>query len=112
MATPGASVRVQIPTEDPRLAIAVPASAVRKGPGGDFVFVVETDSSGKARARMREVSVVAMQGDDIVISDGLNAGERVATSGSFKLRDQVLVAVTNPQEAVAHQPAEKTTDQG
>lgn len=109
---PGASVRVQVPTEDPRLAVAIPASAVRKGPGGDFVFVVETDSSGKARARLREVSVVAMQGDDVVISDGLKAGEQVAASGSFKLRDQVLVAVTNTPETVAQATAEKTTDQG
>jgi membrane fusion protein (multidrug efflux system) len=34
-----------------------------------------------------------MLGDEIVIRAGLAAGERVATSGSFKLREGVLVMV-------------------
>lgn len=109
---PGASVRVQVPTEEPRLAVAIPASAVRKGPGGDSVFVIETDEAGKSRARARQVSVEAMRGDEVVIRDGLAVGERVAASGSFKLRDAVLVAITNPQEAVAHNTVETPADQG
>lgn len=98
---PGASVRVQVPTEEPRLAIAIPASAVRKGPAGDFVFVIETDANGASRARQRGVSIEAALGDVVVIEKGLAAGERVAASGSFKLRDASLVAVTAPQDAVA-----------
>jgi membrane fusion protein (multidrug efflux system) len=35
-----------------------------------------------------------MLGDDIVIYSGLNAGERVAASGAFKLRDGVLVVAS------------------
>jgi membrane fusion protein (multidrug efflux system) len=65
------------------------------------VFVIEADAQGKERARVREVKVAAMAGDEVVISKGLNAGERVAASGSFKLRDAVLVAVTAPTDAVA-----------
>ncbi len=98
---PGASVRVQVPTEEPRLAIAIPASAVRKGPEGDFVFVIETDAQGASRARQRGVSIEAALGDVVIIEKGLTAGERVAASGSFKLRDAALVAVTTPQDAVA-----------
>jgi hypothetical protein len=36
-----------------------------------------------------------------VIREGLTAGEQVATSGSFKLRDAVLVAVIPKPESVA-----------
>jgi hypothetical protein len=36
-----------------------------------------------------------------VIRDGLVAGEQVATSGSFKLRDAVLVSVIAKPESVA-----------
>jgi membrane fusion protein (multidrug efflux system) len=32
-------------------------------------------------------------GDEVVIRSGLQAGEQVAASGSFKLRDGLLVAV-------------------
>jgi membrane fusion protein (multidrug efflux system) len=98
---PGASVRVRVPTESPRLAVAIPASALRKGPSGDFVFVVETDEQGASRARQRQVSVEASLGDEVIIGAGLAPGERVAASGSFKLRDAALVAVVAPQEVVA-----------
>jgi membrane fusion protein, multidrug efflux system len=104
---PGASVRVQVPTESPRLAVAIPASALRKGPGGDYVFVVNTDEAGKSRAHTRQVQVEAMHGDEVVIRDGLAAGEKVAASGSFKLRDQVLVSIAAPTDKVAMNQAEE-----
>src|SRR5437016_2069854 len=72
---------------------AVPVSALRKGPGGDQVFVIAPDKDGKTRAHARQVASGAMLGDEIVILAGLSAGERVAASGSFKLRDAVRVAI-------------------
>jgi membrane fusion protein (multidrug efflux system) len=84
-----------------RLAVAIPASALRKGPGGDYVFVVGQDKDNKPRAQQRPVQVEALAGDEVVIRDGLVAGEQVATSGSFKLRDAVLVSVTPKPESVA-----------
>jgi membrane fusion protein (multidrug efflux system) len=39
-----------------------------------------------------------MLDDAVVIEAGLSAGERVAASGSFKLRDAALVAVANEGE--------------
>lgn len=98
---PGASVRVQVAVGEPLLATAVPASAVRKGPAGDHVFVVVADEQGKTRARLREVVIDAMAGDDAVITKGLEPGEQVAASGSFKLREAALVAVSNKPESVA-----------
>ena len=99
--TPGASVRVQVPVESARLAVAVPASALRKGPEGDYVFVLEADQEGKTRARSRRVTVDTVTGDEVIIQSGLAAGEQVAASGSFKLHDAALVAVINKPDAVA-----------
>lgn len=98
---PGASVRVQVPLGTPLLAVAVPASALRKGPSGDHVFVLERDEHGDTRARTRLVKVDAMTGDEIVVTAGLTPGERVAASGSFKLREAALVVAETPAEAVA-----------
>lgn len=92
---PGAAVRVRVPVGMPRQAVAVPVNALRKGPGGDQVFVIETDQEGKSRARLRQVESGAMLGDEVVIHAGLAVGERVAASGSFKLRDGVLVAAAD-----------------
>ncbi len=90
---PGGSVRVNVPIGPPRVAIAVPASALRKGPGGDHVFVIARDDKGASRAHVRPVRSGAMLDDQVVIDSGLAAGEQVATSGSFKLRDAALVSV-------------------
>jgi membrane fusion protein, multidrug efflux system len=98
---PGASVRVRVATDDPRLAISVPASAVRKGPEGDHVFVLIPDDAGHLRARSRPVRVNTFAGDEAIIESGLSVGEKVAASGSFKLRDSALVAVLDQPQSVA-----------
>jgi membrane fusion protein, multidrug efflux system len=93
---PGASVRVEVPTGAPRSVVLIPASALRKGPGGDHVFVLEDDAkSGTVRARLRAVVVDGLEADDVVVTSGLEAGERVAASGAFKLHENALVAITN-----------------
>jgi membrane fusion protein, multidrug efflux system len=99
--TPGASVRVQVPVGESRVAIAIPASAVRKGPDGDHVFVLVADDAGNTRARVRSVRVGTLAGDEALIETGLSVGEKVAASGSFKLRDSALVAVLPEKQSVA-----------
>jgi membrane fusion protein (multidrug efflux system) len=99
--TPGAAVRVRVPVGAPRRAVTVPVSALRKGPAGDHVFVIAPDGDGRPRAELRRVQSGAMLGDEVVIESGLVAGEEVAASGSFKLREGVLVAVASPGEQTA-----------
>ena len=94
---PGASVRVQVPVGALTEAVVVPVSALRKGPGGDHLFVIAPDEQGKPRAHLRLVQAGDVLGDSILILDGLKAGEQVAASGSFKLREGVLVAVGGAQ---------------
>lgn len=89
---PGASVQVRVPAGDPIDAISIPASAVRKGPSGDHVFVVALDSNGHSRAYRRPVEIAAALGNEVMIARGIAAGEQVATTGSFKLREAALVA--------------------
>jgi membrane fusion protein (multidrug efflux system) len=90
---PGASVRVRVPVGPPETAVAIPVSALRKDPGGDHVFVIAPDKDGKPRAHLRPVQAGPVLGDEVVIHAGLSAGEQVAATGSFKLRDAVLVAI-------------------
>ena len=66
-----------------------------------YVFVVAAGKDGKPRSHVRKVLVGPVLGDEIVILDGLKSGERVATSGSFKLRDAALVAIT-PDSAASN----------
>jgi len=96
--SPGASVRVRVPVGTSRKAVAVPVSALRKGPGGDQVFVVTPDKDGRTRVHAQQVESGVMFDDQVVILAGLSAGERVAASGSFKLREGVLVVSASDQD--------------
>ena len=101
LAAPGASVRVLVPAGAAAKAVAVPVSALRKGPGGDHVFVIAAGKDGKTRAQLRPVRAGSVVGDEVLVDEGLAPGEQVATSGSFKLREAVLVAVANDSAAAA-----------
>ena len=91
--TPGSSVRVLVPVGEPIRAVAVPVTALRKGPSGDHVFVLAAAADGKTRAQLRRVDVAAMLGDEVLLASGVKTGEQVAASGSFKLRDGAGVAI-------------------
>lgn len=90
---PGASVRVEVPTSPPFSVVTVPVNAARKGPSGDHVFVIVEDEQGQPRAQTRPVKTGPSLGDEILILSGLEAGERVAASGSFKLQEHILVSI-------------------
>jgi membrane fusion protein (multidrug efflux system) len=90
---PGASVRVVVPVGPATEAVAIPVSALRRGPGGDHVFVIAPDQKGNNRVSVRPVQSGTVLGDEVLILAGLSAGETVAASGSFKLRESALVAI-------------------
>ena len=92
--SPGASVHVRVPLGTTSEAVAVPATALRKGPGGDHVWVLATDEGGTLRAHERAVASGALVGDTVLILKGLKPGEQVAASGSFKLREAAKVQPT------------------
>lgn len=101
---PGASVRVRVPVGPPQAVVFVPVSALRKGPEGDHVFVLEPDGAGQIRAHVRRVHAAAVVGDEVGILSGLEAGERVAASGSFKLREAALVSIAGAGTVTALDP--------
>jgi membrane fusion protein, multidrug efflux system len=90
---PGASVRVVVPVGPSSEAVVIPVSALRRGPTGDHVFVIAPDKNGQQRASVRPVQSGTVLGDEVLIVSGLAAGETVAASGSFKLRESALVAI-------------------
>lgn len=98
---PGASVRVQVPVGAVGTAVAIPVSALRKGPGGDHVWLIAPDSSGTIRAHERAVQTGPVLGDTVLILSGIQPGDQVAASGSFKLREAVKVATSDGDKASA-----------
>jgi membrane fusion protein (multidrug efflux system) len=98
---PGSSVRVRIPIAAERMVPSVPVSALRRGPDGNAVYVLEADAEGRLRSRQRRVESGTTVGGDVLILAGLEPGERVATVGSFKLREGALVHVVGRDPSAA-----------
>jgi len=94
---PGAFVDVVAVTAPPRPALLVPLTAVRRAPYGEHVFAL-VNEDGQSRARQRVVRTGPVQGSDIVVTDGLAEGELIAGAGSFKLREGLLVQMTDRPE--------------
>jgi membrane fusion protein (multidrug efflux system) len=98
---PGASVRVVVPVGGSSRAVAIPVSALRKGPEGDHVWLVEADPSGALRAHLRMVNTGPVLGETVIVLSGVEVGQQLAASGSFKLREGVRVQALEPTAPVA-----------
>tara|TARA_R110002153_G_scaffold18020_3_gene62802 strand:+ start:1956 stop:3128 length:1173 start_codon:yes stop_codon:yes gene_type:complete len=88
---PGTSVKVMVPVGKPISAIRLPNTAVRYDSFGTYVYVLATAADGKLRAKRQAVVVGSHDQKQIVVLSGLNANDQVATVGSFKLREGMLV---------------------
>jgi len=78
---PGLFVQVTLNLSTDPNAIVVPAIAVQASQQGQFVYVVKPDST----VEMRNVTVERQQGEQMVIANGLSAGEEVVTDGQLRL---------------------------
>lgn len=93
-----ANVQVILPTE--KKVLAIPVTAVLGAPYGDSVFVVEEkkdEKTGQVQQVLRQqfIRVGEARGDFVDVVDGLKPGEKVVTSGVFKLRAQMPVTIDN-----------------
>jgi multidrug efflux system membrane fusion protein len=84
---PGQFVNVRVELDVLRNRIAVPSAAIQRGPEGEFVYIVKPDRTAEAR-----LIQIAIQSDGwAVISNGLQANERIVTEGAFRLRPGMSV---------------------
>lgn len=92
IAKTGQFVDVVVGVTPPLPAIMVPLTAVRQASYGSHVYVLQ-EKEGKLRAFQRAVKTGAIAGEAVVITDGLQVGEKIAADGAFKLREGVLVNI-------------------
>jgi len=92
----------------------IPATAIVYAPYGDTIFIVEdkkdpkTGNSSKV-VRQQVVRLGDTRGDFVAVISGLKAGEVVATSGVFKLREGMPVSINNsvaPDAQIAPKPSD------
>lgn len=92
---PGTSVQVSMVAQTIPDALVIPAAALLTGQDGTTsVMVVGTDN----RAHQKPVSVGIRQGDQVQITEGLQAGDHVVASGAYGLPDNTQVTVAAQTE--------------
>jgi membrane fusion protein (multidrug efflux system) len=91
--TAGGVVGVIVERGAPRLALTVPQAAVLLDQAGRYVLVVDAEK----KVEQRRVTLGAEQGRNVVVTDGLKAGELVIVEGIQKVRaGQVVTANVLP----------------
>jgi membrane fusion protein (multidrug efflux system) len=96
---PGMFVQTLVVTGATRSNVSLPASAISYAPFGDSVFVL-ADMKGPGGqtyrgARQQFVKLGPSRGDRVAVLSGVNPGDEVVTSGTFKLRNGAAVHVNN-----------------
>lgn len=85
-------VNVQVPVADTESVLQVPALAIQQDPLGQFVYVLlEDDANQGYRASRRQVKIKHLGAKQALIESGLQAGDKVAAAGAFKLHEGLLV---------------------
>ena len=94
---PGEFVNARVSLETRSNALVVPNSAVQRGPQGLFAWVIGENDT----AEPRPIQLGPATKDLVVITSGLNVGDRVVTDGQYKLKRGVPVTVSAPATAVS-----------
>lgn len=97
---PGMFAKVELELPEKHKTLVVPGSAISYAPFGNSVFVIEKkkdEKTGKETETIRQqfVRVGEARGDLVAITDGLEAGQIVVSTGVFKLRNGMTVTINN-----------------
>jgi membrane fusion protein (multidrug efflux system) len=109
---PGMFARIEVVLPEEKNVLAIPATSILSAPYGDSVFVLVTAPATNGApehlvVQQSFVKIGRVHGQDVSIESGLKAGDRVVTSGVFKLRNGISVV---EDTAAASKPALKPSD--
>jgi multidrug efflux system membrane fusion protein len=103
---PGQFVDVKLVLNTEKAAVLIPNQAAQISQQGPFVYVVKSDDT----ADLRPVKLGQRQGDDVVVTEGVLANERVVLAGQMLVRPGGKVRVDSAPAAAA--PAKAANQAG
>ena len=105
---PGQFVNIRLLVDTLKQVVVIPTGAVQRGPNGTFVYVVKDDDT----VSVRPITVQKQDETQTVISKGLEAPERVVTTGFVRLTDATKVAIGSGEAPAAQPAGERPQGQG
>jgi multidrug efflux system membrane fusion protein len=95
---PGQFVQVKLTLSELTNAVVVPSQAVQTGQNGQFIYVVQGDSTNQI-VEQRPVQTGITFKNETVVTKGLSAGETVVIDGQLRLVPKMKVTVKKPDPA-------------
>ncbi|MFE8031713.1 efflux RND transporter periplasmic adaptor subunit [Thiohalocapsa marina] len=100
-------VGVLLQSGTPTSAILIPQSALQFDQQGQYVMIIDADG----KAQVRRVETGQARGTEVIVSEGLKAGELVITQGIQKVRPgQAVKATPAPAETAASKSTSASAD--
>jgi multidrug efflux system membrane fusion protein len=87
---PGEFVNARLLLEIRKNVVVIPSAAVQRGPSGLFTWVVKINNT----VEPRPIEIGPATDDLIVVTSGIQDGERIVSGGQYKLQSNALVSVT------------------
>jgi membrane fusion protein (multidrug efflux system) len=106
---PGMFANVSVLSNDERPQLVIPATSVMYAPYGDSVFAVEKKDQDLV-AHQKFVRLGQRRGDLVAVTNGIDAGETIVSSGAFKLHNGSTLVVHNelaPDAKLSPTPTDK-----
>jgi multidrug efflux system membrane fusion protein len=94
---PGQFVNVRLQTKTITGGLVVPATAVQRGPEGNYVYALAADDT----VAMKAITILGDAGDNgtLVAAGSVAAGDKVVTEGQFRLKPGSKVIALAPGQA-------------
>lgn len=97
---PNQFVNIRLERDTLKHAITIPSAAIQRGSQGLFVYVVKADNT----VTTRPIELGPVHGQQVAVSKGLSAGERVVIDGIDRLRDGASVEMIERPDFSAPPP--------
>jgi membrane fusion protein, multidrug efflux system len=114
MLRPGMFARIEVLLPEEQKVLVIPATAILSAPYGDSVYVIEskpgtTNAAPRLTVRQQFIHPGRARGDFLAVESGLKPGDRIVSSGIFKLRNGMTVVENNelvPKSNLAPRPSD------
>ncbi len=96
---PGEFVRIRAQVDAKQNVVTIPPSALQRGPNGLYAWVIKPDNT----ADQRYVEATTPDSKTVIVTKGLNAGEKVVVNGAYRVQagTRVDAKPENTKEAAA-----------
>jgi multidrug efflux system membrane fusion protein len=79
---PGEFVRIRAQVDAKQGVVTIPPPALQRGPNGLFAWVIKPDNTAEPRL----MDAITPDSNTVIVTKGLNAGEKVVVNGQYRLQ--------------------------